>query len=56
MNNRNSVISQASCRMDVTRLELGMSTFTHDEAGGIRCLPHRWQQPVDALGCYFEGV
>ena len=32
---RNSVVSQASFRMDVTRLELEISKFTHGEAGGI---------------------
>ena len=32
---RNSVVSPASCRMDVTRLEREMSKFTHGEAGGI---------------------
>ena len=38
---RNSVVSQDSWRIDVTRLE-------HDEAGGIR--RHRRQQTVGALG------
>ena len=37
---RNSVVSQALCRMDVTRIEREMSKFTHGEADGIRCLPH----------------
>ena len=49
--NRNSVTSQTSYRMDVTRLE----KIRHGEAGGIWRLPHRWQGIVDALGDYFEG-
>ena len=44
---RNSVVSQASCRMVVTRVE---KNFTHGEAGGIRRFQHRWQRTVDALG------
>jgi len=51
---KNSVVSQASCRMDVIRLQVEMSKFTHDEAGGIQRLPHRWLQTVNALGDYFE--
>ena len=53
---RNSVVSEASCRMDVTQLELDMSKFTHFEAGGIPRLPHHCQRIVDAWGDYFEGV
>ena len=47
---RNSVESQASCRMDVTRLEHEMSNLTYVETGGIGRLPHRWQRNLDALG------
>jgi hypothetical protein len=43
------VVNEASCRMDVIH---EMSKFTHGEAGGIRRLPHRWEQIVD----YFEGL
>ena len=39
--NRNSVVCQPSCRMDVTRLEHEMSKFTHGETDSIRRLPHR---------------
>ena len=53
---RNSVVSQASCKMDVTGLEQWKSKFTHGEAGGIRRLPHRWQRIVDTLGDYFEDL
>ena len=54
--NRNSVVSQASCRMDVTRPENYLSNIPHGEFGGIRHLPHRWKRTVDALLDYFEGV
>jgi hypothetical protein len=41
---KNSVISQVSCRMDVTRLVqlwiMEMWKFTHGEAGDIRRLLH----------------
>ena len=37
---RNSVVSQASCRTDDIRLEHELLQFTHGEAGGIRRLPH----------------
>ena len=50
---RNSVVSQTSCRLDVTH---EMSEFTIGKAGGIRRLPHCWQRTVDALGDYFEGL
>ena len=53
--NRNSVVSQASCRMAVTQLEHEMSKFIHGQAGGIRRLPHRWQRTVEGFGDYFEG-
>jgi hypothetical protein len=53
---RNSAASQALCRMDVTRLEHGMSKFTHGKAGGIRRFPHRWQRSEKALGDYFEDL
>ena len=50
---RNSVVSQASCRIDVTRLE-NILKFTHGEVDGIQRVPHRWQRTVDALRDYFE--
>ena len=53
---KNSVVSQASCRIAVTRLEYGMSKFTPGEDGGIRRFTHRWQWTVDALRDYFEGL
>ena len=56
MGDKNSVVSQASCRIDVTQLEHEMKKFTHAKAGGIRHLPHHWQWSVDALGDYFEGL
>ena len=43
---RNSVVSQASCRMDVTFLELEMSKFA----------VFRWQRTMDSLGDNFEGL
>ena len=46
---RNSVVSQVSCRMDAAAVSREMSIFTHGEAGGIRRLPHRWQQTMEAL-------
>ena len=49
-------LSQASCRMDVTRLEHKMSKFTHGEAGGIRCLPLSRLQTLDALGDYEYSI
>jgi hypothetical protein len=46
---KNSVVSQASCRIHVARLEHELSKFTHGEANSIRRLPHRWQRTMDAL-------
>ena len=51
--NRDAVVSQASCRMDVNH---EISKFTRGEVGGIRRLPYRWQRTEDALGDYFEGL
>ena len=30
--------------------------FIHGEAGVIQHLPHSWQQTVEALGDYFQGL
>ena len=40
---RNSLVNQASCRMEVTRLQHDLSKFRHGKAGGISYLPHRLQ-------------
>ena len=53
---RNSVVNQASCRMDVTRLEHDMSKFKHGEASGIRLLPLLRQRNLNTLWDYFEGL
>ena len=42
---RNSVASQASCRMDAAAVNHEMLKFTH-----------AWQRTMDALGDYSEGV
>ena len=54
--NRNSVVSQALCKMDVTQLEHEMSKFKHGESGGIQCLPRCWQWTVDTLAYYSKGL
>ena len=33
-----------------------MTNFIHVEADGICLLPHDWQDTIDSLGDYFEGL
>ena len=57
---RNSVVSQVSCRIDVTQCGTAvnheMLKFTNGKAGDIQCLPHRWLRTVATLRDYFKDL